>query len=262
MKAEEIQNIENAHIRFGLDMFFNGSKQTDGALFLYSDKINDVYWNYATQLKFSSDKIKQKIEETIAFFKEKRRWPAFYITPATKPKELPNALIELGFSIKVRDTWMLWRGGELKEDASFTAEQVKTEKDSQDFVGVFKKAYCGITPDEPYGALPQEYWDYVYKIALNPKIKSYLVKSEGEPAGMVSLASDGKYACIYLVGTVPEHRKKGIGSFLTLAATREALKSGANTIFLQTEAGSYNEKLYESIGFKTEFIGEEYVLTD
>jgi ribosomal protein S18 acetylase RimI-like enzyme len=47
-----------------------------------------------------------------------------------------------------------------------------------------------------------------------------------------------------------EHRRKGIGTALTLHALRDSLREGNTLHLLYVDKGDYAENLYKKIGFK------------
>jgi ribosomal protein S18 acetylase RimI-like enzyme len=132
------------------------------------------------------------------------------------------------------------------------------------FVNVFHKAYGGADQNEPYGNLPKGYSKCVEKAFMKNRRNpiNYIGFLNDKPVGIGSMIRSGRFAGIYNIGVIPCARKNGIGSLMTLNAVNNAIKHKANIIFLQTVADSYNEKLYKRIGFKTEFVGESFVLGD
>ncbi len=53
------------------------------------------------------------------------------------------------------------------------------------------------------------------------------------------------------VAVLPEYRKKGIGKQLTLAAMKQAMKLGAEVVFLEVRVSNSSARgLYQALGFK------------
>lgn len=161
---------------------------------------------------------------------------------------------------------MFYEGKEphVKMPENFSIKQVKSEEEIKLFAEIFHQAYGGATPDEPYGALPKEYGECLISSFANPQRKSkainYLGLLNGIAVGIATICFSKKFSCIYNIGTIPAHRGKGIGAFLTMNSIAESIKYGAEIVFLQTEQGSANERYYGKLGFSTKFIGEAFVL--
>ena len=260
-----LQEAENQHYKFQIGCYFSGSKKIQGALLLWSNKIKDFYWNYATKINIDESILQKLVKNIIDFYKSKNRQPAIYFTPFTTPKNLPALIRKFGFQSKYQDTWMFYEKAEPKVamPEKFVIKQVETKEEMKVFVDIFNQCYGGATPEEPYGALPKEYGECLvdsFTQQRGKKIIHYLGLFDKKPVGIATLIFSGDYGCIYNVGTIPNHRKKGIGSALTLNAVTDSIKNSAKIVFLQTEQGSFNERYFTSLGFSTKFVGEGFVL--
>lgn len=72
--------------------------------------------------------------------------------------------------------------------------------------------------------------------------------ADGEPVGCVGAIAIGDDRCVTGVATPPEHRGRGVASWLMLAALAVAREEGALTASLQaTKAGA---PIYERLGFR------------
>jgi predicted acetyltransferase len=76
----------------------------------------------------------------------------------------------------------------------------------------------------------------------------FLGRLDGEPVATASLLPAGGIAGVYDVSTVPEARRRGIGTAMTLATLRAARDLGYQLAFLQPSA--MGRPLYERIGFR------------
>ena len=160
---------------------------------------------------------------------------------------------------------MFYRGSDKFQrlDSSVSIRTVDGRKSLEVFVNTFNQAYSGADPNEPYGKAPPEWGETFYSgFGLEKKgrkIEYYVLFEHENPASILLTSSLEGFGGIYGVGTVPEMRGRGYASTLTLYAVQQLLKQGANETFLQTEKGSYNEKLYEKIGFKTEWETDSWI---
>lgn len=265
LTSEILEKSENEHYRFQMGCYFSGSEEIQGALLLWS-KIKDSYWNYATKINISEERPEGLIKKIIDFYKTKNRQPTIYFTPFTKTRNLPELVGKFGFKSKYKDAWMFYGGAKPKFEMleNFIIKKVETAEEMKIFVDVFSQSYSGAAPDEPYGALSKEYGECIFESLLKPQIGKSTIHYLGilgdKPVGIATLIYSGDFGCIFNVGTIPTHRKKGIGKALTLNAVNDSIKNSAKIVFLQTEQGSFNEKYYTKLGFSTKFIGEGFVL--
>lgn len=95
--------------------------------------------------------------------------------------------------------------------------------------------------------------------ATSNLIEYYVAVHEGTPIGTVALfASDTDGIGIHSMGVVPEHRGKGLAREIMLGLFDLSRNRPQNHFVLQaSEAG---KSLYEKLGFKTEFIQNNYRL--
>ncbi len=263
---EIMREAENKHYEFQMGCYFSNSKKISGALLLWSDRIKDFYWNYATKISVDEVRKKKLLKSIIEFYKTKNRQPEIYITPFTEPKNFAETAKQIGFKSVSKDAWMFYNGKEprVKLPDNFSIKQVKTKEEMTIFADIFHQAYGGASPDEPYGALPKEYGESLIDSVSIPQkgktVMHYLGFMDGVAVGIATLIFSGKFGCIYNVGTIPIWRGKGIGTILTMNAVADSIKYKAETVFLQTEPGSSNERYYSKLGFSTKFIGESFLL--
>jgi ribosomal protein S18 acetylase RimI-like enzyme len=81
----------------------------------------------------------------------------------------------------------------------------------------------------------------------------YVGYLQGDPVGTCLTIFEEGLAGIYAVATLPQHRKKGIGTTIMRQAIADARKRGAGTITLQVKQDSYAEDFYRHLGFERVF---------
>ena len=92
------------------------------------------------------------------------------------------------------------------------------------------------------------------KFISQPRYTGYL---DGRPVAVGALVMAADLAGVYAVATLPEARKRGIGTAMTLHAMAQGKMKGAKSAVLQaTEMG---RPVYERIGFSTVFEYEMYL---
>lgn len=260
--------IEKAHYRNQQGMYFSGIKIIKGAMLLYSDIIDDFFWNYAGQVNTTLEEVEELIQEIIAFYREKKRLPSIYLTPFSQPPNTSKRLETYDFGVELKDAWMVYerKTHPFKKTKDLIIKEVRSKEDMEIFIKVFYEAYGGASEDEPYGKLPPTYGESLRISFRNPrketKIIHYLSFIEQKPVGIGTLISSNGFGGIYNVGTSPKYRKKGIGSIISLNAVDDSNKEGNRITYLMTEEGSYVEEFYKKLGFSTKFNGYGYVMSE
>ena len=85
--------------------------------------------------------------------------------------------------------------------------------------------------------------------AADPDVQLFIGRLEGRPVGTSLAIRTGDVSGVYAVGTLPEARRRGVGSALTWAAVSAGRAWGCDTIVLQ--ASEMGFPLYAAMGFRT-----------
>jgi ribosomal protein S18 acetylase RimI-like enzyme len=93
------------------------------------------------------------------------------------------------------------------------------------------------------------------------EIRFFAALVDGEPVSGADLYLAGGVAQVEDVLTAPEHRNRGFGSAVVLAAVRAADEAGADLIFLVADEDDWPERLYRRLGFDPIGRTYEFVLT-
>lgn len=96
--------------------------------------------------------------------------------------------------------------------------------------------------------IPAEMFD------IQPRYTAYL---NGHPVAVSSLVMSDGLAGVYAVATLPDARKRGIGTAMTLHAMAEGWRRGARSAILQ--ATDMGRPVYERIGFRAVFGYQTYL---
>lgn len=123
-------------------------------------------------------------------------------------------------------------------------EYVQDEAGFRDFVSVVGRAYetSGVPPESTAAALG--YWERM----LGPDVIAGVARLDGEAvAAALALLSHG-VGGIYWVGTVPEHRSRGLGETCTRFVGNAAFDQGA--AFLVLVATKQGVPLYRRMGYR------------
>jgi GNAT superfamily N-acetyltransferase len=186
---------------------------------------------------------------------------AFYDEPAALMREY-EALAETYDAAGVR-AWTIWVPDEDRETARLLAERGH-QLDAEPRVMALELAQpvgvqappAGIElgPVEPPIAAELNDRAYGYEedafraaVAGETTIRWHGAYLDGEPVSCVGTIAAGDDCCVTGVATPPEHRGRGIASWLLLRAIAAAREAGAVTASLQaTKAGA---PIYERLGF-------------
>lgn len=241
------QRAINSHIQFHQGLFLTTAQEDSDCTYIYSNLIPDADWNNAI-LKNIENHTFKNIKK---FFESKERDPAIYVTPFSLPKDCKKLIKRKGYEIEFVDSWMFFEG-KIKH-ANIDVKLVESKEDQSAFLKLYDKIYG---EDEVYEDVREEL-ESIKKSFSNLNIKHYLTRNLDTPVGLITSISNEEFTGIYNLGVEPEFRKQGIGENLIMFC----LETNKETIcFLQTQKQGKNEKYFTKLGFKTQFVGECYVL--
>jgi len=96
-------------------------------------------------------------------------------------------------------------------------------------------------------------------VLTDPAVRCYLAWVDRAPAGVVLLYSQFGMGYIDFVGTLPEHRCKGVVSALLTRTIADSQALGDRSTTLETTAGSDAERLYAGQGFRIAYYRHRYI---
>lgn len=229
----------------------------DGDL-LFSNQITDPYYNFFTPNSRIST---ETIDEVGREFRLRERSTALYITPLAE-----NESIDTTWTSWATDAWMLLdilNRSKATPGANSPTIKLIDSSYRETYIDIFKRAYSGGDPNDPYGELEPGYslsLEMSFDYNLRGFRKYYLLAElSNEPVGVAALFTSGALAGVYGVGTLPEYRKAGVGTAIMHSITELAHSEGVARILLQTEAGSNVERWYQQLGYKTVFTADYMV---
>ncbi|KUN85539.1 hypothetical protein AQJ66_13605 [Streptomyces bungoensis] len=235
-------------------MYFSEYQRLEGGSLLFSDAIKDPYYNFfAPGSPTAAAALPAAIEEE---FVRRGRQPALYLTPQAAQADTSGA----GRDVWATDAWLVGDTAALAGpeggDGNLRLRTVGRE-DREAYVATFTAAYSGDDPDDPYGDLDSAYSESLGASFGNevPGYRKYYVLAtlDEQPVGVAALFTAGGLAGVYGVGTLPGHRRAGIGSAIMRYLARIAETDGCAHIMLQTEARSAVQRWYERLGYRHVF---------
>jgi len=170
----------------------------------------------------------------------------FRVSPLTRPEPFVSTLKSHGFERQDEDSVMVFRG-ERPRDKTDKAVDIREIEESD--IDVFSQV--SVTSYE----MPSEWkggFDRLFLQRMRRGGRHYLGFVDGVPAGTCALLSSMKTGGIFSVGTLKEHRGRGIATAMTLRAVRDSFDEGNTLHTLQTEKGGYPEQIYGKMGFETD----------
>jgi ribosomal protein S18 acetylase RimI-like enzyme len=235
-------------------MYFSDYQQVEGGSLLFSDVIKDPYYNFfAPGSPVAGIPLPATVGEE---FVRRGRQPAVYLTPQADGGHDSS----VADAVWARDAWLIGDVHMLaSSDDGDGRLRVSTVglADRDAYVAAFTAAYSGDDPDDPYGQLDAAYSESL-RTSFDADVagyrKYYVMAAVGEqPVGVAAMLTAGSLAGVYGVGTVPAHRRAGVGSTMMSHLARIAAEDGVTHIMLQTEAGSAVQRWYEKLGYRHVF---------
>jgi len=219
----------------------------DDELFWYVTGLPSGAFNSIMYANLAPDRIDAAVAELYAL-RERYGVPVgWLIGPSSRPTDLGRQLEARGLEHRVTLTPMT-----VALDPMPTAERVpgltiERVEDPAAYEDWIVAEHRGFEADgEPAGGLAAV--RRAMGIGHGFPLYHFLGRLDGAPAATATLLPAGGIAGIHDVSTVPEARRRGIGTAMTLAALHEAHRLGYEMAFLQPSA--MGRPLYERIGFR------------
>ena len=109
-----------------------------------------------------------------------------------------------------------------------------------EFIGVLETG--GLPADLAHRLVPPSF-------AADPDVQLFVGRLDKEPVATSIAIRSGDASGVYNVGTLPEARRRGVGSAVTWAAVKAGRSWGCDTIVLQSSVMGLS--IYEAMGFRT-----------
>ena len=221
--------------------------QVNGAVIACWPDIPSFRLNHAADIDVSEEESDNLVSATTDYFLSKGVLTfGFRVSPLTRPRSFVSLLKDHGFERQDEDSVMVFTGE--RPDAS-TNSTVDIREIKEGDIGVFGQ--ISVAAYE----MPSEWkegFDRLFLHRMRARGRHYLAHSDGVPVGTCALLSSVNTGGIFSVGTLKEHRGKGIATAMTLRAVMDSFDEGNTIHTLQTEKGGYPERLYNRIGFETD----------
>jgi ribosomal protein S18 acetylase RimI-like enzyme len=204
---------------------------------------NDTF-NIVCRARMTVPEAPRRIQATLADFRGVGRPFSWWLGPADRPAELPAMLREGGLAAAETEIAMS-RGLSRPAPASagprgLLIRSVASRRQLQDFARL-------LGANEPEVL---RFYDLAAEALLSSEspLHFFVGYLGGVPVATAELTITGAVVGLYNISTVPEHRRHGIGTAMTMAALREAGERGCATAILQAAADGVG--IYEDVGFR------------
>jgi len=224
---------------------FPWTTDLNSAVLIYYPEVPFFVLNHAADINVNEDEAENLLNRVTEYFLS-RGFPfvCFRVSPLTRPKSFTFLLESHGFERKAEHSIMVFKGEGLENKLN---PEVKMKEISENEIDLYSKILIATFE------MPVEWkkgWDKFTLEFMRKGAKCYLAYMDGRPVGTSAMFSLKKTGGIFNVGTLKEHRRRGIGTTLTVRALIDSIKKGDNLHTLQTVKGGDAERLYKKIGFE------------
>jgi len=211
-------------------------------------RIRDPYLNRVYWARFSREDADRRVGEILTHFVLRGLPLSWHVGPSTGPRELGTLLIDRGLTRLEDEVGMAQDLRSFREDApppsGLVIEPVAEKRALRSWVEVVA---AGFGFPDTVASLIFELHRGIGSSEHSPW-RLYLGLMDGEPVGTSRLFVSTGVAGVYHVATLPEKRKRGIGTAMTRAALREARSLGCDIAVLR--AAQVGLGIYRKLGFR------------
>lgn len=205
-------------------------------------------WNLVLRAQLEPPQIASSIEQVKAFFRTRRQQVQWYPGPSTTPPALGQHLSAHGWHYVGEASMMALDGLTIHEEQAIPDDiQIALVSDQEGLRSWFD-TFLLTHPADDLGKMIG--WNARLHLGMGQDAcwRHYLAWRNGQHIATSILFTSAGVAGIHQVSTVPEARKQGIGTAITLATIRAACTLGYRFIVL--ESTEMARSLYHRIGFR------------
>jgi len=213
-----------------------------------SSHIAHPYLNRVFRARFHTGAVHQGIEAIFDGFGARELPVSWLVGPCSTPPDLGNHLQDAGFVRLEEETGMALDLDHLPEGITalqgLAVERVSDGEKLRTWVDIVARSFD--LPDEMGSVL----FDVYGRAGFGHEVpwRLFLGFLQGEPVGASQLYLEPEVAGIYHLATVPQARRRGVGTAMTLAALREAQTLELHTAVLRAAETAVG--LYRELGFE------------
>lgn len=212
---------------------------------------NNIFW-----ARIDTENIKDGIKDALSPFIEKGVPMLWWTGPTTRPPDLGKELLSYGFEHVFEAPAMAVDLHTLKEQPAIpglSIEEILEKKALRPWCDIMTLVYD--FPDIAH----EPWYDMLASLGLGPDkpFRHFLARVEGKPIATASVFFGAGLAGLSSVATLPEYRKQGIGTAITLVPLLKARLKGYRFGALFSSEMALD--MYKEIGFKEYARGNCYI---
>lgn len=199
--------------------------------------------------QFTPENVHMKIDETVEYFKSRKLPMQWSIGPSTRPIDLGEHLQAKGFTKVSGDTpGMAVELESMNEDfpepSGFTIKPVKDVETLKDWMQAGTEGF-GLKQSSS-----ELLFDIESKLGFGEHLprRSYVGYLNGKPVANSLLLMTSGVAGLFAVSTIPDARRRGIGTLISLAPLKEARERGYRIGVVHSSEMGYG--VYRRLGFQ------------
>lgn len=223
------------------------SWRDDGETKVFLTGIPSPVFNGVFQAQLDADRLDAQIEDMMAAFKAIGAPMYWWTGPATRPADLGSHLQAHGLHHEYDFPGMamdLLTLGDAEPPAGLAIERVGSARSLRTWCDVLARSFALPT------LVGDAFMDAFVRTGLGEDLpwRWYLGLLDGEPVATSLLAVSAGVAGVYYVSTLPEARRRGFGSAMTLRPLLDARGLGYRAGILRSS--EMGVRVYRSLGFR------------
>jgi ribosomal protein S18 acetylase RimI-like enzyme len=232
----------------------------DGIL-LHDDVDPDPFWNRIASVRLPSDQqeFARRLDALIVQFATLNRRAHVWASPGyQEPEDLERRLARAGFVdlgrgllMALTDRGPVERLVAAPSDLGLTVERLAGDLGPERDV---RAAEIALVAGEAFAVEPsarRTIVDDVVGLFERPGFAAYLVRVDGEPAGVAKATTFDGATYLSTIGTRPAYRGRGVAQVATAAAAIDGIEARSEWIYLGVfEQNVVARRLYERLGFE------------
>ncbi len=222
-----------------------GESGADGRISWYRGGLAGEFFNGILYTNLPEEGMEESIRAALAPFQQKNLPMRWYIGPSSRPAGLEQSLQRSGLSFGWSGPALAIELGSLRRPEKQPQGLVCERVESRAALAEWIELWVGQAPLEVQKRLS---WVYtVSSFGRSLDVILYLGRIEGIPVATAAMYHGCRAAAIKHVSTLPEYRRRGIASALTLFALQDALERGCRYSALTSSPEGY--PVYARLGF-------------
>ena len=230
------------------------SHDLGGALAFSHERVKISMFHRVVQVEAAPDRVDRLIDDALSFFAKKEYDCAFTLSPLDRPVNMGELLEQRGFTHALHPIAMVCdQAAAPLAPGQAQIEEPTTRAGTRQF-DTWADVMCRSFDHPPaMGEVAGNVLDI-------PEVRLYLARVDGAPAGSTLLYSQFGLGYVDAVGTLPEHRRKGVASALVTRAVADSRAMGNRWTALETDSEGVAEGLYRGLGFRATHYRPRYVM--